>query len=62
MACPNETEPHHSVPAITDETPRTELIDVEEITCSPAKKKTKLDTECIIMGKELTDLEINFAQ
>ena len=55
----NEAEPHNSVPAVTDETLRTELIDVEEISCSPAKKKTKLDTERIIMGEEL---EINFAQ
>ena len=31
----NEAKPHNSVLAVTDEMPRTELIDVEEITCSP---------------------------
>ena len=40
----NEAKPHNSVVAVTDEIPRIELIDVEEITCSPAKKKTKLRT------------------
>ena len=38
----------------------TEVIDTKKITCSPGKKK-EFDTECIIMGEELTDLEINFA-
>ena len=42
--------------------PRIDLIDIEKITCSLAKKKTKIDTECIIMGEQLTDLEVNVAQ
>ena len=29
---------------------------------SPAKKKSKIDTEGIIMGEQLTDMEINVAQ
>ena len=59
----NEAEPHNSVPTVTDDDmPKIDLIDVEKITCSPAKKKTKIDTERIIMGEELTDLEINVAQ
>lgn len=56
------SKPHNSVLAASDVTPTTEVIDAENITCSPAKKKTKLDTERILMGEELTDLEINFAQ
>lgn len=55
----NQAEPHNSVPAVTDEMPRTDLIDVEEITCIAAKK---LDTKCIIMGEQLTDLKINVTQ
>ena len=59
----NEVEPHDTVSTVTDgEMSRIDLIDVEKITCSPAKKKTKIDTECIIMVERLTDLEINFAQ
>ena len=58
----DDAKPHNSVLAASDVTPMTEVIDAEKITCSPAKKKTKLDTERIIMGEELTDLEINFAQ
>ena len=58
----NEAEPHDPVPTVTDgEMSRIDLIDVEKITCSPAKKKTKIDTESIIVGEQLTDLEINFA-
>ena len=38
-------------------------IDVDQICCSPVKKRGKhFDAECILMGEELTDLEINFAQ
>ena len=44
-----------SVLALSEVTPMTEVIDAEKITCSPAKKKMKLDTERIIMGEELTD-------
>ena len=59
----NETEPHDPVPTVTDgEMSRIDLIDVEKITCSPAKKKTKIDTERIIMGEQLSDMEINVAQ
>ena len=58
----NDAKPHNSVLAASDVTPMTEVIDAEKITCSPAKKKTRLDTEGILMGEELTDLEINFAQ
>ena len=37
-----EAEPHDPVPTVTDgEMSRIDLIDVEKITCSPAKKKTK---------------------
>ena len=46
----NEAKPHNSLLAVTYEMLTTDVIDVEEITCSLAKKKTKLDTECIIMG------------
>ena len=36
---------------------------VDEIVCSPPKKRRKAyDEEGIIMGNELTDVEINFAQ
>ena len=59
----NEAEPRNSVLTVTDgEMPRIDLIDVEKITCSPAKRKTKIDTDRIIMGEQLTDLEINVAQ
>ena len=59
----DEAEPCNSVLTVTDgEMPRIDLIDVEKITCSPAKKKTKIDTEHVIMGEQLTDLEINVAQ
>ena len=59
----NEAEPHDPVPTVTDgEMSRIDLIDVEKTACSPAKKKTKIDTESIIMGEQLTDLEISFAQ
>ena len=59
----NEAEPCDPVPTVTDgEMSRIDLIDVEKFTCSPAKKKTKIDTECVIMGEQLTDLEINFEQ
>ena len=58
----NDAKPHNSVLGVSEVTQMTEVIDAEEITCSPAKKKTKLDIERIIMGEELTDLEINFAQ
>ena len=54
--------PHISVLDASDVTPMTEVIDTENVTCSPAKKKTRFDTERILMGEELTDLEINFAQ
>ena len=30
--------------------------------CSPPRKKQKIDMECILMGDELTDMDINFAQ
>lgn len=37
--------------------------DVDQVSCSPVKKRAKhFDAECIIMGEELTDLEINFTQ
>jgi len=40
-----------------------EVIDAEGIACISAKKRAKIiDTESIIMGEELTDLEINLAQ
>ena len=58
----DDAKPRNSVLAASDVMPMKEVIDTEEITCSPAKKKTKLDTERIIMGEELTNLEINFAQ
>ena len=58
----NEAELHNLTPTVTDETLMTDVSDAEEIACSPAKKKTKLDTERIIMGEELADLEINSAQ
>ena len=36
---------------------------VDDIVCSPPKKKCKIfDDEGIIMGNELTDIEINLAQ
>ena len=36
---------------------------VDDIMCSPPKKRSKnFDEEAIIMGNELTDVEINFAQ
>ena len=54
--------PHISVPDASDVTPTTEVIDTENATSSPAKKKTRFDTERILMGEELTDLEINFPQ
>ena len=38
-------------------------IDVDQICCSPVKKRGKhFDAERILMGEEMTDLEINFAQ
>ena len=58
----DDANPHNSVLAASDVTPMTEVVDTEKITCSPAKKKTKLDTEHIIMREELIDLKINFAQ
>ena len=58
----SEAKPSNSLSTVTDETLTTDVINVEEITCPPAKKKTKLDTERIIMGEELTDLEINVVQ
>ena len=58
----NKAKPCNLLSTVTDEALTTDVIDVEEITCSPAKKKTKLDTEHIIMGEELTDLDINVAQ
>ena len=48
----NDAKPHNSVLAASDVMPMIEVIDTEEITCSPAKKKTKLVTERIIMGEE----------
>ena len=62
----NDTKPDNSIPTVTEVPvtnvmPMTEPINADEITCSPAKK-TKLDTERIIMGEELTGLEISFAQ
>ena len=40
-----------------------DLIAIDDIVCSPPKKRCKAyDDEGIIMGNELTDLEINFAQ
>ena len=53
---------HISVLDASDVTPMTEVIDTENVTCLPAKKKTRFDTDLILMGEELTDLEINFAQ
>ena len=45
----------------SEENPK--IIDAKGIVWSPAKKRaTIIDTECIIMGEELTDLEINLAQ
>ena len=41
---------------------RIDLIDVKKITCSLAKKKTKIGTEHIIMREQLTDLKISVAQ
>ena len=36
---------------------------VDNIMCSPPKKRNKIcDEEAIIMGSELTNIEINFAQ
>ena len=58
----DDAKPHNSVLAASDVTPMIEVIDTEKVTCSPAKKKIKFNTERIIMGEELTDLEINFAQ
>ena len=54
--------PHISVLDASDVMAMKEVIDTENVTCSPAKKKTRFDTERILMGEELTDLEINFAQ
>ena len=40
-----------------------DLVAVDDIVCSPPKKRCKaFDDEGIIMGNELTDMEINFAQ
>ena len=40
-----------------------DLVAVDDIVCSPPKKRCKAyDDEGIIMGSELTDMEINFAQ
>ena len=62
-----ETEVTNGIPALTlessEENPKIIVIDTEGIVCSPAKKRAKIiDTERIIMGEELTDLEINLAQ
>ena len=52
---------HISVLDASDVMLMTEVIDTENVTCSPTKK-TRFITERILMGEELTDLEINFAQ
>lgn len=57
----DDMKPHNSVLAENDVTPMAVESDTEKIDGPPAKKK-KFNTECIIMGQELTDLEINFAQ
>lgn len=39
------------------------IIAVDNIMCSPPKKRSKsFDEQAIIMGNELTDVKINFAQ
>jgi len=48
--------------AICTSTDRKVVI-AEEVTCSPPRKKQKeFDEERIVMGEELTDIEVNFAQ
>ena len=48
---------------VASKIPEPHVIDVDQISCSPVKKRAKhFDAEQIIMGEELTDLEINFAQ
>ena len=64
-AVKKETEVTNDIPALTiessEENPK--IIDAEGIACSPAQKRAKIiGTERIIMGEELTDLEINLAQ
>ena len=66
-AVKKETKVTNGIPALTiessKENPNIIVIDAEGIVCSPAKKRAKIiDTEHIIMGEELTDLEINLAQ
>jgi len=40
-----------------------EIMAVDDLTCSPPKKRSKnFNEEAIIMGNELTDIEINYAQ
>ena len=49
------TKLDHSIPALTTESAKenSEIIDAEEIVCSPAKKWAKIiDKEHIVMGEE----------
>ena len=65
VAVKKEIEVTNGIPALTIESSKENpnIIDAEGIACSPAKKRAKIiDTESIIMGEELTDLEINLAQ
>ena len=39
-----------------------EVIVPEEVVCSPPKKQARFDEERLLMGEELSDREINFAQ
>ena len=56
----NEAETMVSVASNVSELHAT---DVDQVSCSLVKKRAKhFDAERIIMGEELTDLEINFAQ
>ena len=58
----DEAENENQPQSPTDTT-RTEAEVIPDLgSCSPPKKKQKIDMECILMGDELTDMDINFAQ
>lgn len=64
MAISKSTEPSGTNNASKQELTSPEnIMVVDNIMCSPPKKRSKaFDEEAIVMGNELTDIEINFAQ
>ena len=64
-AITKSTEPSGRINNASDQelTSQENIMAVDSIMCSPPKKRRKtFDEEAIVMGNELTDIEINFTQ